>query len=78
MSGEPPVLGMAEAVIRETSLLLKVESEGPDFVLSDLLYIRALSSRNEEILKVSYAASDYSRGIWAFSFGGRAKLVTMK
>jgi hypothetical protein len=70
---------MVEAVIRETPLLLKVENEGPDFMLTDLGHICALSSRrNEQVLKITQAVGDYSRGGWAFPLGGRAKLVTMK
>ncbi len=53
VSGESPVLDMVEAVIGEAPLLLKVENEGPDFMLTDLGHIRALSSRNEQVLKVT-------------------------
>ena len=45
---------------------------------TDLGYIPALSSRNEEVLKVTHAVGDDSYGIWAFPFGGGTKLVTMK
>jgi len=78
VSGQPPVLDMVEAVIRETPLLLKMENKGPDFMLTDLSYICTLSFGNEKVLKVTHTADDNSCSIWAFAFSGSAKLVTMK
>jgi len=62
----------------ETPLLLKMENEPPNFVLTDLSYIFALPFGNQEVLKVAHAAGDDGNGIRAFAFGGGTKLITMK
>ena len=63
---------------RETLLLLKMENEPPNFVLTDLSYIFALPFGNQEALKVAHAAGDDGDGTRAFTFGGSTKLITMK
>ena len=78
MSREPPVLDMVEGMIGETPLLLQVEDEGPDCILIDLGHLRTLSCGNKEVLKVTHTVGDNGRGVRAFAFSGRAKLVTMK
>ena len=54
---------MVKAVIRETPLLLKVENEGSDFMLTDLGHFPTLSSRNEEVSKVTDTVGNNGNGI---------------
>jgi len=69
---------MVKAVIGEAFLLLKVENERPDFMLTDLSYVCADSSRDEEVFKIPYTADDYVNGIGALPFGSSTELVTIK
>jgi hypothetical protein len=43
VSRKPSILSMVEAVIGETPLLLKIENEPPNFMLTDLSYLCAYS-----------------------------------
>ena len=65
-------------MLGEASLLLKVKNKRSDFVLADLSYVRAYSSRVEKTLKISYTTDDYVNGIGALPFGSSTELVTMK
>jgi hypothetical protein len=75
VSREPPILDRVEAVIGETPLLLKMENEGPDFMLTDLRYIFVSPLSREKVEKVVHAVGDDSDGIRAFAFGSGTELI---
>lgn len=58
---------MVKTVTVEASLLLQIENEGSDFLVTDLSRIWANSSRYEKIYQVIEAVGDYGYGIGAFT-----------
>ena len=66
---------MVEAMVGETPLMLQVQDECPDFMMSDLGHSRGDSLRSKEMVEIIGAAGDNGNGIRAFAFRSGTKLI---
>ena len=69
---------MVETVIGEAPLLLQVQNEGSDFMVTAPGGVGVYALWSEETLKVTHAVGDDGYGVRAFAFGGGTKLIALK
>jgi len=62
----------------EASFLLEMKDKGSDFVVADLGNTGTCTAGNDKVSKVTYAVGHDGNGIWPFSFGSGAELITLK